>query len=54
MSAAISRVLFFASLRDVTETDELRLTLEAPITVESNGRQVFSGTPIRSVGVIAQ
>ena len=33
MSAAISRVLFFASLRDVTETDELRLTLEAPITV---------------------
>jgi len=33
MSETVSRVLFFASLRDVTETDELRLRLDAPISV---------------------
>lgn len=33
MSESVCRVLFFASLRDATETDELRLSLDAPISL---------------------
>jgi molybdopterin converting factor subunit 1 len=33
MSETVSRVLFFASLRDAAETDELTLTLDAPTSI---------------------
>jgi molybdopterin converting factor subunit 1 len=33
MSERVSRVLFFASLRDAAETDELTLTLDAPTSI---------------------
>ena len=33
MSAAVSRILFFASLRDATQTDELALKLDGPVSL---------------------
>lgn len=34
MSLSVSRILFFASLRDSTQTDELTLTLEGPVLID--------------------